>query len=132
MADRNDIALARKQVGLAEGDPSAHELSGSRDDEDAGSILVELGTLVRLAGVLDREGVKVELNLDLPEHVQRRFEQPDPDHVIGLLGPCAGLVDRHVRDPPSMDIGAGGDHARGLGPRWSGNIARASPPMLGQ
>ena len=70
-------------------------------------------------------GCKVELNLDLPEHVHRRFEEPDPDDVIGLLGPCAGLVDRHIRDPSSMGIGTGGDHARGLGRRWSGNIARA-------
>ena len=76
--------------------------------------------------------MEVELDLDLSEHVQRRFEQPNPDHVIGPFGPRAGLIDRHVCDPPPMDISAGGDHTEGSRSSLEPQHRARSHSILGQ
>src|SRR4051812_46257139 len=61
---------------LAERDAASHELRGSRDDEETGLELFELGPLVSLARILDREGVKVELGLNLVEQVGAGLGNP--------------------------------------------------------
>ena len=70
MTDRDDVVRADEQMGLAVVDPAGGriEMRGAQDDEDRVAVPLELRPLVRAGGVLDREVVKRELLLDLPEH----------------------------------------------------------------
>ena len=111
MPHGNDVALADEEVGLAERDSAVHELRGSRNDEEAGLELFELGALVSLAGILNRERVKIELGLDLVEQRGAGFVQSDPDDVARAARPLAGLGQTDVRNAPSIDVRTGRDHA---------------------
>src|SRR6516162_7858427 len=63
MADRYDVAAADKQMRLAEGNSSLHDLRGAGYDEDAVAILLQLGMLMGLAGILDGQRMQIELLL---------------------------------------------------------------------
>ena len=78
------------------------------------SILFELGPLVGLAGILDRERVQVELGLHLVEQFGAGFVQSDPDDVAGAARPFAGFGQTDVRHAPTIDVGAGRNHAEVL------------------
>ena len=64
MADRHDVSPADEQMRLAKRNLAIGQLGCSRDDEQRASILFELGILMRLAGILDGERMKIELCLD--------------------------------------------------------------------
>ena len=51
-------------MGFPEGDLAIDQLRRSGHDEQGVAVLLELRVLVRLAGILDGERVKVELSLD--------------------------------------------------------------------
>ena len=56
--------MSDEQMRLAERDPVLHDLGGARDDEQRLAILLDLGMLMRLARILDRQIVQAELRLD--------------------------------------------------------------------
>ncbi|AND90887.1 hypothetical protein ACVIW3_000958 [Bradyrhizobium diazoefficiens] len=111
MAHRDQIAFADEDVRLAEGDPALDQLRRPRHDEQGLAVLLDLGPLVGVGGVLDREIVQVELLLHGAEQGRVRLVQPDPDHVAGLGPPARGLADGDVGDAPAVDIGTRGDDA---------------------
>jgi hypothetical protein len=113
VAHRNQVAFADEQMGLTERDPALDELRRSRHDEQAISILFDLGPLVGLAGVLDGEIVQVELLLHVAEQRQIRLVQPDPDYVSRLAAPVRGFIDRDIGNTPAVDVGPRGNDALG-------------------
>ena len=58
-------------------------LRGAGHDEQRVAILLDLGVLVRLAGVLDGEIVQAELRLHARQQLRAGLEQADPDHMTG-------------------------------------------------
>ena len=90
MADRDDEALAGEDVGLAERDVIALELGGPQHHEQRIAVELELGPLMGVQRVLDRQRVQVELGLDLPQLRLVRLVKADPDEVTRLSAPsCA-------------------------------------------
>ena len=114
MADGDHVAAPDEQVRLAEGDAPVEHLGRSRDDEQRLAVLLELGPLMGLEGVLDGEVVQAELRLELPQEVEARLVQADPDHMAGLARPFAGLLDRDLGHAPAADIDGRGDDAGGV------------------
>ena len=111
MADRQHIALADEEMRLAEGDAAVLHLRGARDDEQTVPILLELGILMRLAGVLDRQRMQIELPLHAREQLERGLVEPDPHDMAGTRGEGAGCVDLDILEPLAAGIDGGGDHA---------------------
>ena len=101
MADRHDIAAADEQMRLAEGDPTVDHLRGARDDEERVAILLELGMLMRLAGILDGQVSADRTALHPLQKLVAGLEQADPDDMTGPLRPLARLFDRYICDPPA-------------------------------
>jgi hypothetical protein len=93
-------------VRLAERDPPLDQLSGARDYEQGVPILFELGALMGISRVLDRELVQSELNLDLPQEMLLRLVQTNPDDVAGATGPFARFFDAYVGHTPATSIDA--------------------------
>ena len=91
MADGDQVALADEGIGLAEADVAVHQLRRVHDREQRTPVGLDLGPLVRVLGILDREVVQVELLLQLVEQRVVGFVQADPDE--------AAVVDRqHIAD----------------------------------
>ena len=101
VADRHDVTGADEQVRLAALDPPLLIVPARRaqDQEETVAVLLELGTLVRLVGVLDRQVVQAELALDGPQLLLARLEQAEPDEGPVALRPLAHLLEAHVGDP---------------------------------
>ena len=59
MANRNEITFADEQMGFAEFDAVANELSSPSHDEEPVAILLDLRSLVGVVGVFDGEIVDV-------------------------------------------------------------------------
>jgi len=125
MADRDDVSLADEQVRLAEGDALVLELRGARHDEQRVAILLDLRPLMRVIRVLDREVVQLELPLQAAQQRHVGFVQADPHHVIRLVAPACGLVDRNIGDASALDIDACRDHAIGVDGRGGCEIGRS-------
>src|SRR5687768_10896484 len=106
-------------MGLAEHDPLGDHLRRPRDDEQAVAVALQLGPLVRLAGILDRQRVQSELLLHLRELVVARLEQADPDDMAFAPRPFARFADRDLADAAAMGIDARSDDSA-LRSRWSG------------
>jgi hypothetical protein len=64
MPHRHHVAAPDKEVSLAECDSLLDDLRSARNNEKGISILLDLGMLMRLAGIFDRQVVKTELALD--------------------------------------------------------------------
>ena len=64
MAHRHDEARADEDMRLAEHDVILHQLRGARDHEQRVAIALDLGLLMRLRRVLDRQLMQVELARD--------------------------------------------------------------------
>ena len=106
MPDADDIARADKQMGFAERNAAVQQLRRARDDEKRVAILFELGSLVRVLGVLDRQIVQVELPLDAVQKLAVRLEQADPHDMPLLARPLASLLDGNVGDAAAIGIDA--------------------------
>ncbi len=106
MPDADDIASADEQMRFAERNAAVQQLRRARDDEKRVAILFELGSLVRVLGVLDREIVQVELPLDAVQKLAVRLEQADPHDMPFLARPLAGLLDGNVGDAAAIGIDA--------------------------
>jgi len=111
MPDSDDIALANEDMGFAEGDPAIDKLSRAGDDEQGIAILLDLGPLVRMLGVFDRQFMQMELCLDAQQQLAIGFEQPDPDDMARFPRPFAGLFDRDVGYALAGGVDARGDDA---------------------
>ena len=81
---------------LAEPDAAVHHLGGSRHDEQRIAVFLKLGLLVSAFGVLDREGVQIELPLHANQQIVFRLVQADPDHVARAARPFPGVVDSDI------------------------------------
>ena len=103
------ISTPHEDVGFAEGDPLVNDLGRSCNDEERLAILLQLGMLVRLAGVLDGEGMQIELCLHPGQQVIAWFEQTDPNDVARPFRPFAGLLDRNARDALAAGVDARGN-----------------------
>ena len=114
MADRDQIAAADEQMGLAELDPVADHLGGAGDDEQAVAVALQLGPLVGLAGILDGQGVEAELALDDAQLLFGRLQQADPDDMALASGPFARPRRCRCRRRAAPVVGAGGDQAAAL------------------
>jgi hypothetical protein len=113
VAHGDNISVPDEDVGFAKGDTLVDDLGRPRDDEQRLAILLQLRMLVRLAGVLDGEGMEIELRLHPGQQVVVRFEQPDPDYVTRPFRPLAGVVDGDVRcHALAVGVDARGDDAR--------------------
>src|SRR5215213_5170768 len=111
MAHRDDVSLAHEEVRLAERNAAIHELHGSRHDEETGLVLFELGPLMGLAGVLDRERVQIELGLHLVEDFGVGLMQSNPDHMAGALRPLTRLWEADFSNSAAVQVCACRNHA---------------------
>ena len=128
VADRDHIALADEQVRLSERDASVQHLRGARHDEQRVAVLFDLGLLMRLAGILDRKRMQIELLLDPLQQVRTGLVESDPDDVVGTFGPGAGLVDRNVGDALALHVDASRDDARFVTGDRSNPLDHVAPP----
>jgi hypothetical protein len=68
--------------------------------------LLDLGVLMRLAGILDGERMQLQLLADPMQKIVARLEQADPDDMSGAPGPGTGFIDRNVGDVFAVGIDA--------------------------
>jgi hypothetical protein len=89
---------------LAEGNPPLYHLRGTGNDEDAVAILLQLGVLMGLGGILDGQGMQIELPLHPLQKIVTGLEQADPDEMTGPFRPLTSLFDCDVGDFPAVGI----------------------------
>src|SRR5260370_36795092 len=85
---------------LAEGDPPLDQLRCPCDDEQRLAVLLDLGMLMCLAGILDRQIMQSELRLHALQEVGAGPPQSDPHHVPCPLRPFAPFLEGNIFDPP--------------------------------
>src|SRR5262245_8596297 len=96
---------------LAEGDAPVEQLRRPGDHEQRLPVLLDLGMLMRLAGILDRQIMQGELCLYALQEIRARLPQSDPYDVAWPLRPFARFLDRNIFDAASAGIHARGDDA---------------------
>src|SRR6266436_2270346 len=96
---------------LAEGDAPLDQLRCPRDDEQRLAVLLDLGMLMCLAGILDRQIMQSELRLHALQEVGAGLPQSDPHHVPWPFRPFARFLDGDILDAASAGINARGDDA---------------------
>ena len=111
MAHRHHVTAADEEMRLTESDAPVDQLRGPRDDEQRLPVPLDLGILMRLAGILDGEIMQAELRLDALQQLGARLPQPDPHDVAWPLRPFARFFDGDVLDAASAGVNAGGDDA---------------------
>src|SRR5262249_37758577 len=81
------------------------------NDEQRLAILLDLGVLMCLARVLDRQIMQAELRLHALQELVARLPQSDPHDMPWPFRPLARFLDGDIFDVASAGINAGGDHA---------------------
>ena len=104
MADRDHVARADEDVGLAEQQLSLFHAPGAQDDEERVAVDLELRPLVRAPGVFHGEIVQTELLLHLAHEPLVGLVQSEPDEGAGLNHEVADLLHGNVADPFSVAI----------------------------
>ena len=119
VADRDHVAGADEEVGLAEGDPPLLpvRLRGAERDEERVAVALELGPLVGQVGVLDGEVVQPELGLHLLEERLVGLVEADPDEAVVLLEDLADVLERDIRHPAALRVGGARDDLARVVPR---------------
>ena len=114
--DRDHVARADEEVGLAEGDPPLLpiRLRGPERDEERVAVALQLGPLVGEVGVLDGEVVQPELGLYLLEEGLVGLVETDPDEAIVLLQDLADVLQRDVPHAAAVCVGGARDDRAGL------------------
>ncbi len=94
--------------------PSLGVGTGDRLDDDQQGVAEELdlGSLLGLDRVLDRELVQVELAGDAFEFLRRGFDHAEPDEGVVGTGGIVGLLEAELTGPPLAVLidGAIDDH----------------------
>src|SRR4030095_1854058 len=92
-----------------ESDSSVDQLRCPRDDEQRLAILLDLGVLMGLAGILDRQIMQAELRLHALQEIGAWLPQSDPYDVPWPLRPFARFLDGDILDAASAGVNARGD-----------------------
>ena len=98
MAHGDDIAAPDEHAGLAHREFFADPLERLHGDEQGLAIDLQLGPLVGLVGVLDRQLMELELALQLGQQFLAGLVQADPDHPPGLDLHVLRVVDIQIPD----------------------------------
>ncbi len=118
VADGDHEVAVDEQQDLARLDVVAvvHVADGLEDDEQGVAVDLELGPLVRVDGVLDRQLVQVELARDGVELLLGGLEDADPHERAVALGGLAGLGEREIARAAAAVLvhGAVDDHGRSM------------------
>ena len=131
MPDRNQEVRTDEQMRLAIDDLALLQLGRLQHDEQRVAVSFNLGTLVRIARVFDRELVKVEFFLDLQQHRVVRLVQAKPDECVWLLDDLADIVDRNVPQSNAIFVGYAIDnHGHGVACFLAVLSMRAMPPLI--
>src|SRR5262245_46393467 len=96
---------------FTEGDAPVDQLRCARDDEQRLAVLLDLGVLMCLAGVLDRQIMQAELRLHALQEIDARLPQTDPHDVPWPLRPFACFLDGNIFDASPAGINARGNDA---------------------
>ncbi len=130
VADGDDEAGVDEEHQLADLDHllGVHVAGGLDDDEQGLAVELDLGPLVGLDRVLDRQLVEVELAGDRLELLRRRFDDAEPDEApVVALGGGARLVEGEVVAAATVLVdGAVDDHTGSIARRWAGYRIPAS------
>jgi len=110
VADSDDVVRAHEDVGLAEGDPVVLQRGRAEHDEQGVAVDLELGHLVRVQRVLDRQLVQPDLRLQHAQVLLGRLLEADPDEIALLVRPGGALPELDLADPAAVAVGVGGDH----------------------
>src|SRR5260370_3074032 len=90
-------------------DASVDQLRWPRDNEQRLAILLDLGVLMRLAGILDCQIMQAELRLHALQEIGARLPQTNPHDVIWPLRPFARFLDGNIFDAAPAGINARGN-----------------------
>src|SRR5436190_18817503 len=113
MADADDVAVADEYRGLAIVDMLAFKVGGAGDDEQLIVIDVDLGQLVGLDRILDRQRVEAVAGLQRMHFLFGWVGDANPYEFALVVGAVDLLVDRDRPDPMSVTIKVGGNDRHG-------------------
>ena len=99
-------------MGLAVDDLCSFQVCGLQHDEERAAVDLDLGPLVCMVCVFDREFMQTELFLDLAQQRVVRLVQPEPDERIRLLDDFADVVNGDVAKALAIAVGDTVDDAR--------------------
>jgi hypothetical protein len=104
-AHRNDVLRSDEDRHLAGDQIVARPLDHLQHDEQRRAVLLDLGALVPVLSVFDRELVEVELLLQRGEFPGRRVLQRQPDEASGRGQVLPDVADRDVGELLSAFVG---------------------------
>ena len=116
---RDDVPRPHEHVRFAELDPvlaAAGEPGRAEHHEQRIFVHLQLGTLMGIVGVLDRQLVQPKRLFDGFEQLLAGLEQAHPEEAVGVPPGVAQIGHRHVGHALAVVVGGGVDHAvaRGL------------------
>jgi hypothetical protein len=124
VADSQHVVRTDEQIDLA-GDEvvaavgSLFALDRMQDGEQRIAVLLDLGPLVAMARVVDRELVQAELLRHFVQLVHRRLEQRHPDEAVGPAYVLADILARDVGKLAAVLVRDTADeHGGGAGNSW--------------
>ena len=111
--DRDDVTFANEHRGLAIGDAVAVELRRLDADEDLAAEDFQLGHLLEIERILNRERMQPKILLDNSHFLGRRIVQADPDEFPRCLR-CQSILKRHGLLPVAILVEKRGNDAHGF------------------
>ena len=112
MPDRHDVAVPDKNMRLAERNLMVDDLSRACDHEQRIAVLLDFRLLMCLRGVLDCQGVQVELSGNTLRAVPCQARATRSRRHDAASGPNPRVLNRNVRDTPAIGVYARGHDAR--------------------
>src|SRR5262249_39947427 len=96
---------------FTEGDAPVDQLRCARDDEQRLAVLLDLGVLMRLAGILDGQIMQAELRLQALQEMGAGLPYTDPHDVPWPLRPFARFLNGNIFDAAPAGVNARGNDA---------------------